>query len=217
MAENEYTQDPCKILAYSLETLVTYRLKTYECERVSDIIMYYEKHIHKNEIPITDVFNAPIYVWYYGNFLSYLYHIVFQPYLYLKGDRKLSHKQIQDIIHVIYRLVTEYKVDHTTKNYYHINIEEYTEWVFGVTSFEENNVTPTQYKTLLFLAKHGQNVLTIQRDILRIKLARMHKKKKDAVRKIENWWFEIVNSPYTRPGSTMLTRRAQRFHTIAYS
>lgn len=201
-----------KLLAYLCEHYITQKInEDLDGKTLWKAFKDFEDYIYSSHkaIKLKDIYSSQIYNWYYGNCIQYLTHLILQPQLYTTYNT-LEPLFVHSVIRKIYDILITYHCPIDLKDYYDTTAYEYMEQMKatpGKTLYLENN----QEVLLSLLLKHGDNIINVQRDILKIKVSRMRKKKKDAVFKIENWWFNIVNNPYHPVGLKMIKKRAVDF------
>jgi hypothetical protein len=156
------------------------------------------------QLSLSTVFNSKIENWYHCNVLTFFYTMVYCSEVYFQ-EKELNTPQVYDCLRICYDLVTIYDCSVKERDYYDETLEEFM-YVFPKLPGKY------YYKAFLMIAKHGKNIKTIQNDLLRIKAERLRKKKKSAIQKIEEWWFNIVNNPYHAVGKRMLETRATEFY-----
>lgn len=198
--QDDYIEDE-EVLAYTCQLHVNQNMHNIHAAFNKFEAYVANKH---PKLSISNIYNRYVYNWFHGNILTFIYNLIFAPHAYLPKDFRANRKFIQDCITLIYKLTT-YPV---------YNVRDDTLFEYLKDLKDAYNCFPLDYDQFIVLrtiAKHGHMTI-ILRDLLAIKLARMRKKKKDAVRVIEDWWFKIINDPSTVQGARMLTKRAKNFN-----
>ena len=153
---------------------------------------------------ITEIINCINYERYFGNFGNMILKLVFQPAI-IKPFRRikwfLSPAQAHDALYTMFTLITQYNLDHKLRDYYGHTMAESIFLVIDVTA-------PAHIvsigRSFYYLLKHGPQIVLKQQGYVRA----WYTRRKDAVRILEKWWFEIVTSPYTNAGERNITRLA---------
>lgn len=187
------------------EEVLAYTCQLHVNQNVHDIHAAFDKfesYVHKKhpDMSISAIYNRYVYNWFHGNIMTFLYHLVFTPHAYLPLKFKVNRRFVQECITLLHKFTSDPKYALQDENIY-----EFFEDLKSI--YKCFPIDYDQFVVLKTIAKHG-NLTRIQRDLIKIKVERMRKKKRDAVRVIEDWWFEIINSPRTLPGKRMLQKRA---------
>lgn len=216
-------------LAYAFHTYVIDMVKeriddkTVVCDAFRDFEGYVVER-YGGSVKVGDVYKQQIYDWYYGNVLNFLYTLALQAEVYLgewegselRCKERMSEYQKRSCVLEALRIMQEYGVGHACVDYYGNTLYTYA---VDTTRAVANAISEDNKRLMLFVARHGgAGVLEVQKDLVRVWRAikaRKLRKKKALVARIEDRWFEILNSPYTRPGARLLEKRAQAFRLEA--
>ena len=118
------------------------------------------------DVPLRSVFNGAYYHLGGGNAISFLFALIFD-----YNDESESYDVDNIVIHSchikIYELI---KLDVEVKDVY---------WIIRDDVYEERllNMCPQLHGALQLIAKHGNNLIEVQRDLVRIKRRRLEKRK----------------------------------------
>lgn len=155
----------------------------------------------------------------YGTFASVIVNMVFYPHLYSlcfafpPADNvyqiHLSKEQLHDIMHTTFMLIAE---DGLNVNYvdYHGHTPSEMIRISIATLGDIMSPTIKEHARCFWRLMHfGQGLVLQQQHHVKEHIKRQ--KMKRAVRYIESWWFNVVNSPYTDVGRRVMEKRAIRF------
>jgi hypothetical protein len=157
---------------------------------------------------ITKILNCITYERYYGNFGNMILKLVFQPAImkpFLRIKWFLSLAQVHDALHTMFTLITRYNLDYKLRDYYGHTMAES---IFLIIDERAPAHIVSIGKSFYNLLKHGPNIVLKQQVYVKSWYAR----RKAAVRTLEDWWFEIVNSPYTNAGKRNISKLAQNWY-----
>ncbi len=132
----------------------------------------------------------------------YIAQLAFQYYPYIFKTRPETHA----VLRALFYLIVEKNVNYNKTRAMKI-IEMCHK--YGKQDRIVQNITLSAY----YLVRDGPRGFVNKQRIIR----RWYLKRKLAVRKIENVWFKIINSPYTSPGMKMLTIREHAFKMKYFS
>jgi hypothetical protein len=180
---------------------------------LSNCINEFRKKYHKHEVSLSKTINTVIYHWYFGNFANKIVCLVFQPSLFLDAPEKekysicLNSVQVADVLNVCFNLIAyeEMKID--IKDYYGQTPYWGLRHTLGYLYEEMPLHIRAAAHPFLMLFKRGKDIVLMQQNCVRQWLTR----RKNAIQRIEEWWFEIVNDPDTRPGKRILNKRAEEW------
>ena len=157
---------------------------------------------------ITKILNFITYERYFGNFGNIILKLVFQPAI-VKPFRRikwfLSPAQVHDALHTMFTLITRYNLDHKFRDYYGHTMAES---IFLIIDERAPAHIVSIGKSFYHLLKHGPQIVLKQQ----VYVKSWYERRKTAVRTLENWWFEIVNSPYTSVGKRNINKLAQNWY-----
>lgn len=204
-------------------------MRIQECKNTPDVPIFshvYELFLNDYKtVPLaylTRILNTKIDSWYYGNCISDFILAVFLPNLLSDSftgqlPTFLTNSQVHDAYLTLYRMVHFFMVDVSVIDYYH---EPYYISVAKLREGRMFEIMPDHVKAAItpfyVLLKHGNRLILLQEAMMRRFILRKRKERQTrAYEIIANWWFEIINSPYTELGQRMLAKRAQRFHRLA--
>lgn len=159
---------------------------------------------------ITKILNCITYERYFGNFGNMILKLVFQPAIVKPFPRIkwfLSPAQVHDALHTMFTLITQYNLDHTLRDYYGHTMAESIFLIIDVTAPDHIVSIGRSFYRLL---KHGPKIVLKQQ----VYVKSWYERRKAAVSKLENWWFEIVNSPYTSVGKRNIGKLAQNWYAF---
>jgi len=184
-----------------------------------NFLAYLEKQANMSSQKITQILNAKLYDWYFGNCISDFVVMIFMPRLILGNEAAnvyMTKFQVHDAYRTLYRLVHFYNVQTATIDYYG---DVYHAVVADLCLRSLYNGLPEHIKEAIpqfhCLLKHGSNLILIQEAFMKKFILRKQREKRiKAYLTIANWWFDIVNSPYTMPGQRLLHKRAHRFSLL---
>ena len=202
-----------QLLAYLCEFYVIHKINiNMTGETLWNAFSDFEDYVNTSHkaVKIEDIYSSQIYNWYYGNSIHFLTYLILQPQLYT-SQVQLEPPFIHSILRKMYDLLVRYKCSISLKDYYNTTPYESMVDIKSTAHYVKFYLNKPQTALLSMLLKHGSNITNVQKDILKITASRMHMKKKNAVKKIEKWWFEIINSPYTEVGKKMLKKRSSEF------
>jgi hypothetical protein len=157
---------------------------------------------------ITKILNCITYERYFGNFGNMILKLVFQPaiikpFLHIKWF--LSPAQVHDALHTMFILITQYNLDHKHRDYYGYTMAES---IFLIIDERAPAHIVSIGKSFYYLLKHGPKIVLKQQ----VYVKAWYTRRKTAVRTLEDWWFEIVNSPYTNVGKRTINKLAQNWY-----
>ena len=174
-------------------------------------------------VKVADVLNNTMYDWYYGNFLTKLLALIFQPYLYSKpcfiGDysKRMSGSQIRYAYRLAYKLVTEQQCVSDQSDYYGETPTSYIQRC----DRELGDLLPADIRAWIpsfaYLFKHGKDIVHRQQAFIRTWHRHWMAKRKHAVDIIQSWWLEIILNPDTRIGKKKFHALEHRFNKLAES
>lgn len=182
---------------------------------LSNCIDEFRKKYHKHEVSLSTTINTIIYHWYFGTFANKIVCLVFQPSLFMNPPEKEKYSkcqnsaQIADVLNVCFNLIVSEDLNIDIKDYYGQTPYWGLRHTLGCLYEEMPLHIRAAAKPFLMLLKKGKNIVAIQQHAVRQWLT----KRKNAIRRIEDWWFEIVNDPDTRPGKRLLSKRAEEWKT----
>lgn len=169
-------------------------------------------------VTFTEVLNAKLEDRYLGTFATVTELLVFIPYnlMYHTGasmhDQYVSHLSkgaLHNILHTTFKLITEDGLDVFHADYYERTpLQQVLMYSADILLNMPDHLIgflPSFCK----LFKYGSKIVELQQTGVRAWLRR--KKEKRAVKLIEDWWFEVVNNPYTSCGERMLQKRAAKW------
>lgn len=185
----------------------------------STIAWFKEMVIGDNAYGITfsEVLNYQSYNRYFGTFANIIELMVFNPWLFTSESHStqcyhLSSRSVYDIVYTTFSLIVYEGMDVTIHDFYNMTPVQH----LMISRSEENKNMPPHIRsaidTFYVLYRDGNKVVDRMQQRVRMWLRRKHAK--EAVRKIEDWWFEIVNSPYTRCGRRMIDKRSARWYAM---
>lgn len=193
----------------------------------SSTITWFKRFVVANNphgVTFAEVLNCRPYDRYYGTFAAIIEMMVFYPYHFTwelhiinriatQYDNHLDSEALHDILNCTFKLIVEDGLDPTLADYYGLTpaqhmLHYYLDMYDAMPSHIRSFMRPFQQ-----LFRHGSKIVVKQQRFLRNWLQK--KREKRAVRMIEDWWFEVVNSPYTRCGSKMMEQRAVEWHAKA--
>jgi hypothetical protein len=171
-------------------------------------------------ITFTEVLNAKLHDRYCGTFAVVTELLVFLPYnLTYKGqsmhDQYASHLSkgaLHNILHTTFKLITEDGLDVFHADYYERTPLQHVLMYNAAIRLSMPDHLVGFLPSFCKLFKHGGQIVDLQQAGVRAWLRR--RKEKRAVKLIEDWWFEVVNSPYTACGERMLHRRAAKWASV---
>lgn len=190
----------------------------------SNAINWFKTFVMPNSlhgVTFTEVINCQTYDRYFGTFASVIEILVFFPFHYMWGTNMIEHKSEQydnhlgeaalhDILNTTFRLIVEDGLDTNVKDYYRMTPIQHIRYYY----VDMYDMMPKHLQGFLLsfgqLFKHGKGVVAVQQGAVRAWLQR--KKEKRAAKLIEDWWFELVNSPYTACGQRLMKQRAVRWN-----
>jgi hypothetical protein len=198
------------------------------CSLKTPILSYaLEEYNDHHKQFLTEAINKQIYDWYYGNFSTNIISLVFSPGLILGQPLRnedmfkvcMSRAQVHDTLICSYKLIFDHGLLIDIEDYYgHTPVQTLQ---FIKTSYL--SVMPDHLKeymdSFIYIFKHGLKVKGVHRKIIRTwrnnaRNKRLQRQTK-AVRKIEDWWFEIVVCPDTAVGTRYLSNvLAPKFHSV---
>ena len=196
--------DDTNVLAYLCEIYITkkstqHQLMTTSFAEIEEYTKAKYKHVH-----LGDIYNCVKRNWYCGNMLDFICFLILQPSLYFfQQNVTLTRQFVQSCIVQMYILVSRFNV--STR----ISQSLLSDFQFSAKVI---HIDYDQFIQLRLLVKHGSSIRTILRDLVLIKVTKMRKKKKNAVRAIETWWFDIINNPFSVPGKRMLQKRSDIYN-----
>lgn len=170
------------------------------------------KRKHTPEV-FKNVINQKNYNWYFGNLAVKAMSIVFLPSLVLLKEPEdystcLNKEQVADVLNTCFHLIVEEGLDIYKKDYYkdtpYESLRQTTTHLYDIMPVHLRSAAGA----FLCLYKRGPYILRVQKRAVRT----WAEKRRSAVRKIEDWWFEVVNSPYSSPGKRLLEKRAVRWN-----
>lgn len=186
-------------------------------------LMCDHKYFNPRNITFRDVLNHPSYNRYFGNFAGFIMTLVFDPSIYypylLDGQKQytthLSSESLHDILHTTFKLIIEDGMSVNVVDYY--EMQPMTQIMFCLGEFSDRMPLPIKQfvKPFMMLMKKGDKLINVHQSYIRAWIRR--KREKQAVKLIEEWWFERVNSPYTTSGQRMMEQRAMNWYMLASS
>jgi hypothetical protein len=184
-----------------------------------NFLEYLQKQSCMTYHKITEVLNVKLYDWYYGNCISDFIVAIFMPRLYQAEESTviyMTKRQVHDAYRTLYRLIHFYNVSTTTIDYYG---ETYHNTIAQLHLRDTYIDLPDYIKEAVpqfhCLLKYGPNLILIQEAFMKKFILKKQKERRiKAYSLIADWWFDIVNSPYTKPGKRLLLKRASRFNSL---
>lgn len=185
--------------------------------------------IYENTTPniLKLIYNSKIYSWCDNNCSHFLVFLAIDPttYLFDSTDEvttllyKPTKKNIHQLFVKLYDLVVKYnlKLDIWTIGWFNKPLYEYLD--YNQTFFIEYNLGKNShntdysqnyikyYKLFKLLCKHGKNI----NNILGNMVLKNYRKRKSVTLFIENWWFELIHSPYSKIGIKLMEKRTKKF------
>jgi hypothetical protein len=200
-----------EIYAEYLTQIITYSIDNYgnnKSEKIIfmcfDIFENYIKNKFSNNFEniLKKIYESKIYDWYFGNILTFLFTVGYRYDLY--G----IHRQYLHINHQLYiksyDIITKYNISVYDTDYYGSNM-------YDCISYIERQYPARidiYFNSFKFLARYGVRINNIQKKYL----SKFYKKRKESVKLIENYFFEILHSPYTKIGKKNLEKKAIEFN-----
>lgn len=170
---------------------------------------------------IVNYTNIQLYNWYYGNFLSKIVTMVFQPYLYTDTEttitqlfeKRFSNIQILDAIWVCYYLISNRYCDPTIKDYYDETPYDY------IDHFQKDNKDlpydiKKHIKSFLYIFNAGSDIVLLQQYYIKRWYKKYIKKRKNAVSIIEKYWIEYMLNPNTIIGFQKMKQIENHFNSL---
>ena len=157
---------------------------------------------------ITSIINCVTYERYYGNFGNNILKMVFLPINHdplLRINWFLSAAQAHDALHTMFTLITQYNLDHKLRDYYGHTMAES---IFLIIAVAAPAHIVSIARSFYHLLKHGPQIVIKQQ----VYVKSWYERRKTAVRTLEDWWFEIVNSPYTSVGKRNINKLALNWY-----
>ena len=164
-----------------------------------------------NSEQIIEIINYITYERYFGNFGNNIIKMVFQPSVmnpHLFKARFLNPAQVHDALHIMFILITQYNLNHKLRDYYGHTMAES---IFLTIDVSAPDYIVSIGRSFYYLLKHGTNIVVTQQ----LYVKAWYERRKAAVRTLENWWLEIVSSPYTHAGQRNLQRLALAWYKKA--
>ena len=152
---------------------------------------------------ISHIMNYRLYQWNYGNCITDIIDFVFNPMF------RISKAQMHDAYRTLYRLIHFYKVDVKAATIYSNHYFEYIQNAKKLLASDAPKYLYDGIEYFSVLLKYGSSLIIIQETYMKRFLRKCRRKK--AAKLISDWWFEIINSPYTCIGERMLKKRALDF------
>jgi hypothetical protein len=193
-----------------LSEFIIYCIQQYNGNTTDKIIFMcfeiFEKYIEtRYETGILEkIYKSKIYEWYYGNILTFLFCVGYRYDLYATNN---SYQHINHQLYIkSYDMISKYNVNIYDKDYYDNNLYN------CIQNVEEKypERIDNYYNSFKFLSKYGVRINSLQKKYL----SSFYRKRKDSVKKIENYWFEILYSPYTTIGKKFLNKKGQLFDKL---
>ena len=177
------------------------------------------RELEGTQIRWQDICSRRIYEWSWSNFVTELSRMVF-----CSGCRhcatpgaaprqSITEKQTLHVLKTIYELVCQHGIRHELQGYGGLEwtpLKYLEDGMRVIQKFKEWK--PRIAPAFRFVLKYGPNTVVKQQALIRGFLVRRKIQKMKAVKIIEAWWFEVVNSPYTVAGRRMMAKRALAFH-----
>ncbi len=159
---------------------------------------------------MTKLLNLTTYERYFGNFGNMILKLVFQPAVikikpFLNIKWFLSPAQVHDALHIMFVLITRYNLDHKLRDYYGYTMAES---IFLIIDERAPAHIVSIGKSFYYLLKHGPAIVLKQQIYVRA----WYERRKTAVHTLEDWWFEMMNSPYTNVGKRNIGKLAQNWY-----
>lgn len=166
----------------------------------------FENYISKqSSISLQNIYNYKLYDWYYGNILTFLFSLGY------RYDLFRIKKQYEHINHQLYikcyDLITKYNISIYDTDYYGSNIYDCLSYM----QTRYPNRIDKYFNSFKFLSKYGIRINSLQKKYS----SKFYRKRKEAVQKIENYFFEILYSPYTKIGKKYLEKNAKKFYSLS--
>jgi hypothetical protein len=170
-------------------------------------------------VTFTEVLNAKPQDRYFGTFAVVTELLVFFPYnlMYHTGgsmhDQYASHLSkgaLHNILHTTFKLIVEDGLDVNQADYYERTpLQQVLMYSADAIRLSMPDHLVGFLPSFCKLFKHGSKIVELQQAGVRAWLRR--KKERRSVKLIEDWWFEVVNNPFTACGERMLHRRATKW------
>lgn len=191
--------------------------KQFQKHYNTDVKIYSEAF--KRFPTITSYTNLQLYNWYYGNFLSKVVTMVFQPYLYSDSlcndlfEKRLSHIQMLDSIWTCYFLIVHGYCDPAVQDYY-----DDTAYSYVANFHKDSKDLPydlrRHIKSFMYIFRAGKDIVLIQQYYVKRWYKRYIKRRKSAVAIIEKHWLEYILNPNTRVGYRKMKAIEKHFQSI---
>lgn len=155
-----------------------------------------------------NIYNSYTYDWYYGNVLHFMLSICFCPELY-RSNTIVSDSIKAQFLSKFYELVINKTCSVISGNYYFETVYEHILFIEKKYNFD---ITYDNYfNGFKIIAKYGKEVVGIQKYFIS-RYAKKHRKKKNAIKLIENYWFELIHNPYSKYGKKNIAKVSDKFN-----